>query len=334
MEKQNIKKRQKATNTKAAVTKPKPLVPSTYALMIGRRILQDFDMDLSHKRLAAQISHPNTYLHKLMFIPAKILDIGVSFTECREYQIFRNQKFINYIFRGEDGKGEDQPGHEVRQRIMGLQDDAVKLDEEVSQWEKSYSKLAHELYDGLEAKNKAFQEAVTLVASELTSLLEDKQVELTEEFQTLLKTELKLLAADIILSEDVINTYRLTSKQGVVEKVLLFLATVKKMVHLTPDSYQSIRQQVLSFDAKLLGHIDEMGGFNQESQASLDEVMNNLKTFVNQVSNGTRVVTRTLHEYYAQYSEMDKSMVSNSDLAISQGVDTEAAELYQAISSR
>ena len=90
---------------------------STYGLLTAGRILESFHIYLLQAELAEAIRDPNNVYFKLLRVPLKNVFNGIILQQARDYQIYVQKLFVDYLLSGEDGKDESSPGAIVREDL-------------------------------------------------------------------------------------------------------------------------------------------------------------------------------------------------------------------------
>ena len=102
---------------------------STYGLLTAGRILERFHVYLSHDELAEAIHDPNSVYFKLLRVPLKNVFNGIILQQARDYQIYAQKLFVDYLLSGEDGKDESSPGAVVREDLEAQRTSLIQMDE-------------------------------------------------------------------------------------------------------------------------------------------------------------------------------------------------------------
>ena len=87
---------------------------STYGLLTSERILERFNIHVSHDTLINEVKNKNSIYFQLLVVPLKNVFNGIILQQASDYQIYAQKLFVDYLLSGEDAKDKDSPGADTR----------------------------------------------------------------------------------------------------------------------------------------------------------------------------------------------------------------------------
>jgi gas vesicle protein len=324
------KKEEKAKMEEQAKT-VKMSFPSTYSVITAARILDKFDIKLPQHRVKNQVFHPDTFYHKLMFLPARQINTAISYEQCRDFQAYAQQKLIHYLFSGETAKSDKKPGADFRDSIEKQRVHLVEMGKDLEGWHEKHTSFIETSQSTLEEKVKAWHETVQQVASEASDLLAAQSVTIEKGFSEALFPLLLDHAAGIRVPSALSEALKLKDPIGIVEKaVVCLLAKDKDNTPLTKSIMKALKTPFSALDQKLKLIIDDVGGVNAQEGAGIEASDAEIEKFTKAFSEQAGKISRNLHEYYQRYGESNLK-VDTDQKAFEQGVDKYVAEDYDSL---
>ncbi|WP_028388788.1 hypothetical protein [Legionella fairfieldensis] len=122
---------------------------STYGLITVERILEYYKIRLQPEDLLNTVKNPTTFYHRLLRVPLKNVLNGIILQQARDYQIYAQKLFIDYLLSGENGKGEDSPGGLAREDLEKEREALVAMGEAFHACELDHNKLIAETQKSL-----------------------------------------------------------------------------------------------------------------------------------------------------------------------------------------
>lgn len=122
---------------------------STYGIITVNRVLDRYNIHLNKAEVEQVLKLPDHFYHRLLRIPLKNIYNGIILQQAKEYQVYLQKCFVDYLVSGENGKGEDSPGASIRDDIEVQRQALIKLNEQVDELT-----FAH---DTLIAESQAYQ---------------------------------------------------------------------------------------------------------------------------------------------------------------------------------
>ena len=79
---------------------------STYGLITIERILERYKIQLSQNELLTVIKNPYSFYHQLLRVPLKNVLNGIILQQVRDYQVYAQKLFVDYLMSGENNNTE------------------------------------------------------------------------------------------------------------------------------------------------------------------------------------------------------------------------------------
>lgn len=117
---------------------------STYGLITADRILNRYKIQLSPDALKQAIKHADNPYHALLKIPLANVMNGIILQQVKDYQIYLQKLFIDYLLSGEAGKPETSPGANTRKELESLRLQFIKCSEDLEALEYSHLEMISE----------------------------------------------------------------------------------------------------------------------------------------------------------------------------------------------
>lgn len=324
-------KKQEGTNTQTVSKTSHMSFPSTYSVLTAERLLEQFNVKLTSKRIKQQVFHTDTFYHKLMFLPARAINLNVHYEQCRDFQAYAQQKLIHYLFSGETSKSEEEPGNQMRDDIENKRLKLIEMGKEMAEWEHKEASFKQTFYSSLEERLKAWHETVKAVSKEAALLLKNESVALKPGFTDALYPVLLDYGAGIRIPDALKSELKLKDPIGIVEKsVISLLCGDKDQTVLDKAKMKKLKAPFSALDKKLLLIIDDLGGMNASENAKIEAMKEEIQGMTKQFANDAALISRTIHEYFQRYGENDLK-VDTDQKAFHQGVDQEVADDYNAL---
>lgn len=117
---------------------------SSYGALTANRILERFNIHLVSDELMPAIKNPLSIYHQLLIIPLQNVFNGIVLQQAREYQLYAQKLFIDYLLSGENSKNEALPGANTREELEHLRIKLVEINEAFGQQEFAHFELISE----------------------------------------------------------------------------------------------------------------------------------------------------------------------------------------------
>lgn len=100
---------------------------STYGLLTAERILARFNIHLSHDDLIREVKDPSSIYYLLLRVPLKNVFNGIILQQARDYQLYAQKLFVDYLLSGEDAKEADSLGGNTRDDLENQRLNLIEL---------------------------------------------------------------------------------------------------------------------------------------------------------------------------------------------------------------
>lgn len=114
---------------------------STYRMITTRRLLEQYHIDLKEDALEYTLTTPNTFYSRLLRIPLKNILNGIILQQIKDYQLYVQKLFIDYLMAGENNKDEEAGGNYVREELETARLKLVEYNEGFSAVEQDHTRL-------------------------------------------------------------------------------------------------------------------------------------------------------------------------------------------------
>jgi hypothetical protein len=114
---------------------------STYGLITAQRILERYKITLQTEDLLQALKTPDTFYHRLMRVPLRNVYNGIIMQQARDYQLYAQKIFIDYLLSNEGGKSEDSPGAHTREELEEQRKLLIKMSDRFHELELLHEKL-------------------------------------------------------------------------------------------------------------------------------------------------------------------------------------------------
>lgn len=144
---------------------------STYGLITAERILGRYQIKLAQNDLVSAIKIPFSFYHRLVEIPLKNVLNGIVFEQAKDYHVYVQKLFIDYLLSGENSKNEAAQGAGTREGIENERQQLVSLGEEYHKKELEHNNLIARSQETLIKITRNFNEALQKSISAVTVTL-------------------------------------------------------------------------------------------------------------------------------------------------------------------
>ncbi|MDP1603781.1 MAG: hypothetical protein Q8M03_11010 [Legionella sp.] len=155
---------------------------STYGLITAQRILERYKINLQTDDLLQALKTPDTFYHRLMRVPLRNVYNGIILQQARDYQLYAQKIFIDYLLSNEGSKSDDSPGANTREDLEEQRKLLVKMSDNFHELEFLHEKLIaqsqatlikdvddwHKILDNLTTDIKNNLHALAIIKSENT----------------------------------------------------------------------------------------------------------------------------------------------------------------------
>ena len=206
---------------------------STYGLVTAERILAKFKIQLNPDELVAAINNPQSLSFLLLRIPLKNVFNGIILGQARDYQVYAQKLFVDYLLSGESSKDPESPGMVTREDLEQERLSLVAMGEEFDELEFSHQKLISE-------SQGALSEVALGLPKKLKTITDEQQREVQE------------MLAGYIEQTETMNI-DLRNYRSLFYNLIL---RVSDLIKLLPDYHPDVPKQLenlsaLQFDAQI-----------------------------------------------------------------------------------
>lgn len=117
---------------------------STYGLITIERLLAYYSIRLAQDDLLTALKTSDTFYHQLIRLPLRNVFNGIILQQARDYQLYAQKLYIDYLVSGESGKDPAAPGASVREDIENERNALIQLGEEFHALESKQNKVIAE----------------------------------------------------------------------------------------------------------------------------------------------------------------------------------------------
>lgn len=154
---------------------------STYGLLTAKRVLDGFQIHLNQEELTAAIKNSRSIYYQLLRIPLKNIFNGIIFQQARDYQIYAQKLFVDYLLSGENDKPAESPGAETRTDLENERTDFVNLGVEFDSSERDHLVLIAESQAHLIELAQELEGSLKKASVEAKQILQSHQLSQKEE---------------------------------------------------------------------------------------------------------------------------------------------------------
>lgn len=117
---------------------------STYGVLTAERILARFNIHLPPGELVKSAHDQTSVYYQLLRVPLKNVFNGIILQQARDYQIYAQKLFIDYLLSGEDTKDKEQPGAIIREDLEQQRTTLMEMGERFQALENNHQILIAE----------------------------------------------------------------------------------------------------------------------------------------------------------------------------------------------
>lgn len=147
---------------------------SSYGLITAERILEKYHIRLAHDVLMRAVKNPESIYYRLLKVPIKNVLNGIILTQAKDYQVYAQKLFIDYLLSGEEGKEQDSPGGGTREELEERRQELMALGERFQQQERKHQQLISASQARLISFGNQWRSSMHKVVQACTRLLQNK----------------------------------------------------------------------------------------------------------------------------------------------------------------
>ncbi|MFZ4077361.1 MAG: hypothetical protein ACOYKA_05185 [Legionellaceae bacterium] len=117
---------------------------STYGILTANRILERFNIQLSHDELVLALKQPDHPYFPLLYVPLKNIFNGIIFQQAYDYQVYIQKLFIDYRLSAEYAKDAELPGQSTRDDLNEIFNELLVLCKKLSDHKTTHYRVISE----------------------------------------------------------------------------------------------------------------------------------------------------------------------------------------------
>ncbi|AHE67103.1 hypothetical protein [Legionella oakridgensis] len=149
---------------------------STYGMLTAERILEGFKIQLDHDELVSAIKNPRSIYFQLLRVPLKNIFNGIILQQIRDYQVYAQKIFIDYLMSGQADKPQEAPGASIREDMETERKNLVELGEAFSEKESAHLKLISESQASLIKLARELQKTLESAAQKISRIFQTQKI--------------------------------------------------------------------------------------------------------------------------------------------------------------
>lgn len=102
---------------------------SSYGIITAQRLLELYKIKLDADDLLEAIKTYNSFYHGLLKIPLRNVFNGIILQQAKDYQLYAQKLFIDYLLSGEVNKSEDSPGAPMREDLEVMRQNLLLMND-------------------------------------------------------------------------------------------------------------------------------------------------------------------------------------------------------------
>lgn len=217
---------------------------STYGIITAQRILERYKITLSPDDLVHALKKQDSFYHHLLRVPLSNVFNGIILQQARDYQLYAQKLFIDYLLSGESGKTEESPGSSTREDLEIKRQELVSIAEAFHALEFTHERLIAKSQKSLMASANRWQEKIKQITAGLQKTMAKEGLPAS---QAEIMAVLVMLLSDYGKTDDLLNKKALWLRA---EKMLkssiaathqaLFVQEISKLSDLMDETMESV----------------------------------------------------------------------------------------------
>lgn len=269
---------------------------STYGLLTADRIFEKFNIHLKHDELTTAVKNPRSLYYQLLRIPLKNVFNGIILQQAKDYQIYAQKLFIDYLLSGENEKDENASGASIREDIEVQRKHLVELGEQFNQQEQAHQRLIGESQSSLIKLARTLQDSLKKVSKQCKTVLRQQGMDFSQD------ALMQAIKVAIIYYD--VNDEKLSESSS-------FWTEFEK--HLEISLNQTIRSKLTPAINEFNQHKDETNEILSSFLARASELTQNLRqcrTQFHEVIISANDLIKLLPDYKRDESQMEENLQS------------------------
>lgn len=153
---------------------------STYGLITANRILEIYNIRLQQEELYSAVSNPRSFYYRILKVPLKNVFNGIIMEQAKDYQIYAQKMFIDYLMSGESSRPEEAPGGNTREDLEIERKRLVEMAEKFELCETEQVKLIGESQKKIIQKAAEWQKLLVSAGKDIHSVLTNHGIKKSE----------------------------------------------------------------------------------------------------------------------------------------------------------
>lgn len=259
---------------------------STYGIVTAQRLLEMYKIKLEADDLIQALKMTDSFYHALLKIPMRNVFNGIIWQQAREYQIYAQKLFIDYLLSTETDKdkqeGEESPGHTVRADLEVRRQELIEMNDGFHALELQQDRLVARCQATILKDATAWAQSLKKVSSSIHKALGSLKI---------IKTEVLVHRALIALLSRYNFKEALSEKAAVWEKVEKGLKTTlgSEARRAIIAGIQPLSEMLVTSKANLNAHNGEV--------AQMSEMLREYRSDFSRFIIRTRVLFKLLPDY-------------------------------------
>lgn len=148
------------------------LTLSTYRLITVKRLLERYKIDLDDRQIALSFKETDTFYHRLLSIPLKNIMNGIILQQARDYQLYLQKLFVDYLLALEAKKSASETGEEsisaTEQAVEEARKELIQFNDHFNELEISHQRIIGNSQVGLVNHAAAWKKKIQEVGNTLS----------------------------------------------------------------------------------------------------------------------------------------------------------------------
>lgn len=145
---------------------------STYGIMTAERVLDYYELKVPLQDLKRALHHSDNFIYHLLALPLKNVFNGIIMQQAKDYMVFGQKLFVDYLLSGETTREASSPGEGTREDLESLRQELVAHSEAFHQIEAQQIRLIYDTQHLLINTMKLWRQDFDTVLKQLKTELE------------------------------------------------------------------------------------------------------------------------------------------------------------------
>ncbi len=144
---------------------------SSYGIITAQRLLELYKVKLEPEDLIDALKTANSFYPGLLKIPMRNVFNGIILQQAKDYQLYAQKLFIDYLLSGEANKGEDTPGGLIREDLELYRQNLLNMNDSFHVLELDQERLIARCQSTLIKDAKEWQQNLTKITKPIQKKL-------------------------------------------------------------------------------------------------------------------------------------------------------------------